>query len=73
MVLCALPTVIQSIEGVNLADFIEEITEAPIPDRTLSFYEKLFGSLEDQPSAGGGAAMSKPHHRREPPAARADA
>jgi hypothetical protein len=60
---------------VDPADFLDEITEAPIPkpDRTLSVYEKLFESLEDQPSAGGGAAMSKPHHRREPPAPRADA
>jgi hypothetical protein len=60
---------------VDLTDFLDEITEAPIPkpDRTLSVYEKLFESLEDQPSASGGAAMSKPHHRREPPAPRADA
>jgi hypothetical protein len=64
---------------VDQADFLEEITEAPAidpipkPDREPSLYEKLFGSLEYQPSAGGGAARLKPDHRREPPAARGDA
>lgn len=51
---------------VDPVDFLEaaiggpEIDPIPKPDRKLSIYDKLFGYLEDQPSAGGGAARSKP-------------
>lgn len=64
---------------VDPADFLETaiggpaIDPIPKPARKPSIYAQLFGSPEDQPSAGGGAAMPKQPQQRGPPAARADA
>jgi hypothetical protein len=65
---------------VDPVDFLEAaiggpaIDPIPKPSRKPSIYAQLFGSPEDQPSAGGGgAARPNPLQKRGPPAARADA